>query len=112
MTDPKQSSAARFSDDQLIAFHQEFKDHLKTEEEESRQQQAIHTALFQKEDKDANIPPGLVQLCARMASDIQDMKIANDRQKRFVGGVMFAFSCIGFLFTDSAHKVLAWLKGL
>lgn len=102
----------RWSDDKLSEFHEEFLKHMATEEVERAQQQKIYDALFQKQDKDTNTPPGVVQLLGQIDSRLEAMEISNDRQKRFVGGVMFAFSCMGFLFTDSAHKLLAWLKGL
>lgn len=102
----------RWSDDKLSEFHAEFLKHMETEKLERQQRQTIYDALFQKQDKDTNTPPGVVQLLGQIDARLEAMEISNDRQKRFVGGVMFAFSCMGFLFTDSAHKVLAWLKGL
>lgn len=102
----------RWSDEKLEVFHQEFVQHLADEEQERKQNQELHEAVFQREDKDANVPAGILQLCARMSADITEMKIANDRQKRFVGGVMFAFSGMGFLFTDTAHKLWGFIKGL
>lgn len=106
------SEAKRWSDDKLSEFHVEFLRHMASEEAEHVQQQKIYDALFQKQDKDTNTPPGVVQLLGQIDSRLEAMEISNDRQKRFVGGVMFAFTCMGFLFTDSAHRVLTWLKGL
>ena len=106
------SEAKRWSDDKLSEFHEEFLKHMVTEEDERVQRHKIYDALFQKQDKDTNTPPGVVQLLGQIDSRLEAMEISNDRQKRFVGGVMFAFTCMGFLFTDSAHKVLSWLKGL
>ena len=102
----------RWSDDKLSEFHEEFLQHMAVEESERAQQQKIYDALFQKQDKDTNTPPGVVQLLGQIDSRLEAMEISNDRQKRFDGGVMFAFSCMGFLFTDSAHKLITWLKGL
>lgn len=96
----------------MSKFHSEFLKHMGTEEKERKQQEEIYDALFQKEDKDSNKPAGVVQLLAQIDARLEAMEITADRQKRFLGGVMFAFSCVGFLFTDSAHKVLSWLKGL
>lgn len=107
MSEPK-----RWSDDKLSEFHAEFLKHMATEEDERMQQQKIYDALFQKQDKDTNTPPGVVQLLGQIDARLEAMEISNDRQKRFVGGVMFAFSCIGFLFTDGAHKLFTWVRGL
>lgn len=102
----------RWSDERLEQFHAEFREHRKIEDEEHMQQREMYEALFRQEDKDKNIGPGIVQLMARLDERTKAMEIAADRQKRFVGGVMFAFTCMGFLFTDSAHKLLAWLRSI
>lgn len=104
------SESKRWSDEKIEEFHAEFRHHMVVEEQEREQQQEMYDALFQKEDRDSNTPAGLVQAMGRLSADIRDMKIAQDRQKTFIGGVMFAFTAMGFFFTDSAHKVFAWLK--
>lgn len=109
---PEKHQEGRWSDEKLEKFYQEFQMHLADEEHEKHQQGEMHAALFQLENTDTNTPAGLVQLCARMSKDIRDMKIAADRQKTFIGGVMFAFTAMGFIFTDTFHKVWGFIKGL
>lgn len=104
--------AVRWSDDRLEDFYREFSAHIKQEEAQSTQQSEIHRALFQRADPEANTPPGVIQLLSQLDTRTRTMEIANDRQKRFVGGVLFAFSCMGFFFTDTAHKVLAFFRSL
>lgn len=106
------TEAKRWSDERLETFYQEFKMHLEDEAREKAQQKELYQAVFQKEDLDSNTPAGLIQMMARMSKDLRDLKIAADRQKTFIGGVMFAFGAVGFFFTDTAHKVLGFLKGL
>lgn len=102
----------RWSDEKLESFYQRFEEHVAQEEADRRQQAEIHEALFQREDKDANRPAGVIQMLARLDGRTAAIEIATDRQKRFIGGVLFAFSCVGFLFTDTSHKVLNFLRGL
>ena len=104
--------SGRWSDEKLETFYQEFQKHLEEEHHEMAQQSELYAAIFQKEDKDTNTPPGILQLVARMSSDVRALKVAADRQKTFLGGVLFAFSAVGFFFTDTAHKLLTLLKGL
>lgn len=104
--------APRFSDAKLQQFYEEFRGHIKDEEKEKHQQDDIYEALFRQGDKDKNINPGVIQLLMQVSDRIEAMEIAADRQKRFVGGVMFAFSCMGFFFTDSAHKIFAWVRSI
>ena len=102
----------RFADVELESFHREFREHVKNEEGEHEQQGQIHDALFRLEDKDKGVSPGVIQLLGRVNDRLLTMEVAADRQKRFVGGVMFAFSCMGFFLTDSAHKLMDWLRGV
>lgn len=102
----------RWSDERLETFHQEFRAHIEAEKEEMQQQAEVHRALFQRADPEANIPAGVIQLLSQLDARTRTMEIANDRQKRFVGGVLFAFSCMGFFFTDTAHKVMGFFKSL
>lgn len=107
-----QEKPRRWSDEELEEFHQEFRAHVEAEAEERIQQRALYVALFQKEDKDTNTPAGLLQLTSRMDTRLSNMEIANDRQKRFIGGFLFAFSCVAFFFTETAHSIVAFLKKL
>lgn len=107
-----QAEQRRWSDERLEQFYREFREHRQLEEHEDAQHREILDALFRTEDKDRNIPPGLVQVMTRVAERIGAIEVAADRQKRFLGGVLFAFSCVGFVFTDTAHKIFAWLRTL
>jgi hypothetical protein len=100
----------RWSDEKLERFYQEFHDHLKTEADEKAQQNELHAAIFQKEDSDYNTPAGVLQLVTRMDARLKTMEVTADRQKRFIGGIVFTFTCLGFLFTDAAHRVMAFFK--
>ena len=100
----------RWSDQQLQAFHDEFRLHIKDEKVERDQQQEIHEALFRKEDVDSNVSPGIVQMMTRIDRELKDMRIWQDRQKTFAGGVIFATSSVWFLFSDGIPKLLAFLK--
>lgn len=103
---------AGWDDKKIETFYQEFQHHLEEEHRERIQQRELYIAIFQREDTDSNTPAGILQLVARMSADVRAMKIAADRQKTFMGGVLFAFTAVGFFFTETAHKVLALLKGL
>jgi hypothetical protein len=103
---------ARWSDDKLEEFHNEFKSHMETEKIEQHQQQALYDAVFRKEDKEANVPPGLLQMMSRMNEQMLDMQIWQDRQKTFVGGVVFTVSALWFFLSDAGPKILAFLKRL
>lgn len=103
-------SRSRWSDAELERFHAEFQDHDLRERERLQRHDLLYTAVFRKEDLDEGTPPGLLQLCSRMAADLAEMKQANDRQKRFIGGVIFAFTSMAFFLTDSAHKLMEFLR--
>lgn len=116
MSEPHRS---RWSDEQLEAFHREFKehrqdflDHKKDEEEERRQQQDIYDALFRQEDKERNVAPGLVQLLVKTAANVETLRIAADRQKTFIGGVLFAITAIWFFLTDIGPVLAEKLRRL
>lgn len=102
----------RWSDNDLEQFLAQFIAHLEEESPMHRQQSELYAAVFRKEDKDSNTPPGLLQLTARISQQMEDMKVWQDRHKTFLGGAMFALSCLGFFFTDIGHKVMATIKGL
>jgi hypothetical protein len=102
----------RWSDAELEKFHADFLRHDEHERARLLRYDQLYEAVFRKEDRDAGAPPGLLQLCSRMSGDLTEMKIANDRQKRFVGGVVFAFTSMAFFLTDSAHKLMDILKRL
>lgn len=104
--------AERFSDEKLAQFYREFQEHVKPEEEVKEQQREIYDALFRKADPDTNISPGLIQLTTQVDARLRAMEITNDRQKRFIGGFLFAFTCVGFFFTDSAHKLMSFFRSL
>lgn len=102
----------RFSDEKLQDFYSEFRAHVKEfqthvgkEEQEHKQQQELHDAIFRKEDSDTNTPPGLLQLTMRINTQLSDMRKFQDRQKSFVGGVLFTVSSIWFFLTDAGQKL-------
>lgn len=95
----------RWSDKKLNEFHDEFLEHMKDEEEERKRQEEIHEALFRKEDKELGTPPGALQLMAQMNERLKAMEIKQDRQKSFVGGVLFAISSVWFFLTDAGQKL-------
>lgn len=90
----------RWSDDQLEEFYREFKSHLKVEEQERRQQQEMYDAMFRQEDRAKNVAPGIVQLMVKTAGHVETLRIAADRQRTFIGGVLFALTAIWFFVTD------------
>lgn len=112
MSPPDPTCRERWSDKQLEAFHQEFLNHEAKEEVKHAQLTELYEAVFRKEDPDRGQPPGLLQLCARMSNDLTAMKIANDRQKRFIGGMVFAITSMGFFLTDTFHKIVEILRRL
>ena len=83
-------------------------DHL---EIEGTQQLALYNAVFQQEDKARNIPAGLLQQNARIAEQLREIQIWQDRQKTFIGGVTFAVTSVGFLLSSFGSDILHWLKG-
>lgn len=100
----------RFADAQLEEFYQEFQAHLKREEDQRVQQQEMYDALFRKGDPDSNVAPGIVQLMVRTAEDVKVLRIAADRQKTFIGGMLFAVTSIWFFFTDIGPELAKWIK--
>lgn len=86
--------------------------HMNEEKVERDQQQEIYDALFRKENEDENISPGLVQMVSRINKDLKEMRIWQDRQKTFAGGVIFATSSVWFLFSDGIPKLVAFFKRL
>lgn len=110
---------SRWSDEKLDEFHLEFLSfsgkfdtHLKVEEEELEQQKALYAAVFQKEDKETNTPPGLLQMTMRVSNQLHVMQIWQDRQKTFIGGVLFTISSMWFFLTDAGPTLLSWFKKL
>lgn len=103
---------SRWSDAELEKFHSEFLKHDVEERARLVRHDQLYEAVFRKEDPDTGTPPGLLQLCSRMSADVSAMKVANDRQKRFIGGVVFAFTSMAFFLTDSAHKLMELLRRL
>lgn len=108
MSEPYNKS--RWSDDKLQQFYEEFQSHIRTETAEHRQQQELYDAVFRKADADTNTPPGLMQLTMQISVQLRDMRIWQDRQKTFVGGVMFALSAAWFFVTDLGHKLIGLIK--
>ena len=106
---------ARWSDEKLDKFHQEFQifagkfdSHIGDESFEQQQQQELYNAVFRKEDTEANVPPGLLQLTSRISMQLHSIQIWQDRQKTFVGGMIFAVSSFWFFLSDAGPKMLTW----
>lgn len=102
----------RWSDEKLEEFYQQFVAHRLQEEGDRQKQQDMYDALFRKEDADSNVAPGIVQLMVRTAEDVKVLRIAADRQKTFLGGVLFAITSLWFFFTDIGPELFKWLKTL
>lgn len=102
----------RWSDEKLEEFYQSFLEHQRIGNVERAQQQEMYDALFRKEDPDSNVAPGIVQLMVRTAEDVKVLRIAADRQKTFIGGVLFAVTSIWFFLTDVGPDMAKWLKKL
>ena len=96
---------------EFIRHQKEFQQHLADAEKERRQQQEIHDALFRKENVDENDGPGIIQLMGRINQQLLEMRITYDRQKTFIGGVIFTCSA-AWLFLGDVAKMLSSLKGL
>ncbi len=109
MTDPTRQ---RWSDHELEVFHAEFLKHLADSKPQSEKLAELHDAVYRQEDRNRGRPPGLLQLCSRMSEDLAAMKVASDRQKRFVGGMVFAFTSMGFFLTDTWSRLLDFLRRL
>lgn len=103
-------SGPRFSDAKLEEFHQEFIEHRKLEEKERQQQREMYEALFRQEDLGKNIGPGVVQLMVRLSDDVKALRVAADRQKTFIGGVLFAITSIWFFVSDIVPNLVQWIK--
>lgn len=102
----------RWSDDRLEQFYREFMEHKRLEELEQKQNQEIYDAVFQKADPDTNTPPGLLQITAQISKQLHDIRVWQDRQKTFVGGVIFTCSATWFVLTEAGHKFFVLLQKL
>ena len=100
----------RWSDEQLDAFRKEFQEHRRQEGDWRKQQQEMYDALFQKEDKDSNVPPGVVQLLVRTAESVEALRQAADRQKTFIGATLGAVTAIWFFVTHVVPLALDAIK--
>lgn len=102
----------RWSDEKLEQFYQAFLEHVITERDEQTDQRALHEAVFRKEDKDAGVPPGLIQLVVRMDARLDTIERFHFKQRTFIGGVLFAITSIWFFLTDVGPDLAKWLKKL
>lgn len=100
----------RWSDEKLQEFFEAFQHHLKFEDEEKKQQQQIYDALFHKEDPDSNTGPGVVQLLGQINQRLSRLEATSASQKSFIGGAVFAVSCMAVFLTDSLQKLVALFK--
>lgn len=100
----------RWTDDMLEEFRNEFRAHVKKEDADQQQQQAMFDALFKREEDSLDGQPGLLQLMRQMHKQMKDMQIWQDRQKTFVGGIVFVIGSLGFLFTEQAARIATGLK--
>lgn len=109
----------RWSDKELEQFYAEFKQHViefkqhvVDEGKELVQQRELHEAIFQKEDKEANVPPGVLQQLARISEKLETLSATDSRRKTFVAGGIFVAAAVWFLLTEGVHKVLVFLQKL
>lgn len=110
---------SRWSDSELEKFHAEFRQHLEDEKREKIQQSELHAAIFQKEDKDANVPAGILQQLARGADQMEkisgqigEMVGRDARRKTFVAGGIFVAGAVWFLLTEGVHRFVTFLSKL
>jgi len=103
----------RWSDDKLDEFHHDFQifagkfdAHIGDEAYEQKQQQELYAAVFQREDPEKNVPPGLLQMVSQVSKQMHDLKVWQDRQKTFIGGAVFAITSMWFFLTEIGHKLL------
>lgn len=109
---PPGNQRMRWSDMELESFHADFKRHVEEEIPMHMQQKALYEAIFRLEDKTIGQPPGLLQTVAQINEQMHEMRVWQDRQKTFVGGIVFAISAVSFFLTDSAHRLMNIVKGL
>lgn len=100
----------RWSDEKLQEFFESFQHHLQFEEQEKKQQEQIYDALFHKEDPDNNTGPGIVQLLGQINQRLSRLENTATQQKSFLGGAIFAVSCMAVFLTDSLQKLVAFFK--
>lgn len=107
----------RFADSELFRLrtdvdrlNADFEDHLEPERIQQKQSAEVHEALFRLEDKELGTPPGLLQLTQQLSARLRAIEIRDDRQRRFIGGIVFAVSSVTFVFSDTAHKLVDVLK--
>lgn len=101
-----------WDDTRLNRFYQEFRAHREAGEIEQAQTRELYQAVFQREDPERNIPPGLLQNIATITGQLHDILVRQDRQKTFIGGVLFAVSGVWLFFTDIGHKLMTLVAKL
>ena len=102
----------RWSDSKLQEFYESFQRHQSFEDAQKTQQDQIFDALFHKEDPDSNIGPGVIQLLSQINARLTRLESTNQQQRTFVGGVLFACSCVAVFLTDSVSKLIQLVRGL
>lgn len=105
------NESRRWGDADLEKFHREFKDHIAEEDPMHRQQKELYDAVFREGDEKRGTPPGLLELTARIADELKDIRIWQDRQKTFVGGVVFTLSSVWFVLSDMGPRIIGFFKG-
>jgi len=105
----------RWSDEQLDEFHGEFQvfavkfdKHIGDEAFEQQQQQELYAAVFQKEDKEKNIPPGLLQSVSRISEALSHLSA----QKTFLSGMVAAVGVFWFIISGAGRTLFQWLSKL
>lgn len=106
------NEGCRWSDQELEQFHKEFLQHAKHEEEFSQLYRELHEAVFRKSDPVLGTQPGILEHMTQLNQMLLEQQKWQDRQKTFVGGILFTFSCLGFFLTDTAHKLLNLFRSL
>lgn len=95
-----------------MKLREEFHQHIADETVRQERLDELYEAIFRKEDKDGGVPPGLMQMMVRINGQMEDMAKWNDRQKTFMGGVVFTISSIWFFVSDLGPRILVGLKKL
>ena len=113
------SAAPRWSDEKLDEFHSDFKrfetkfdQHIDDEAFEQRQQQELYVAVFQKENIDENVPPGLLQLVSRISHNLESINIAQNKQKIFTSGAIAAAMVFWGIISGAGRTLFQWLSKL
>ena len=113
------SAAPRWSDEKLDEFHSDFKafavqfvQHMGDDKAAKSQQEELYTAIFQKENRDENVPPGLLQLVSRISQNLESINTLQSRQKIFTSGAIAAAMVFWGIISGAGRTLFQWLSKL